>query len=59
MNLKVGALFFVSPLPVRTLERLQAPADVTFTLEASPEGAPEATAEAIELPVSTAPARMG
>jgi hypothetical protein len=37
MNLKGGSTTFVNPLPVRTLERLQAPADVTFTLEASPE----------------------
>jgi len=37
MNLRGGNTTFVDPLPVRTLERLQAPADVTFTLEASPE----------------------
>jgi hypothetical protein len=42
-----GSTIFVSPLPVRALARLQAPAGVTFALEASPEGAPEATAEAM------------
>ena len=41
-------------LPVRTPERLRPPPDLAPSLEASPEASPEG----LELPPSTAPARM-
>ena len=45
-------------LPMRTPERLRPPPDLAPSLEASPEASLEASPEALELPASTAPARM-